>query len=167
MRTDGNRRCWRRWMSLTPSSKADLASKMYSPRSERRSIPNIRMKRGTSCRVGGTIWVMSITACSATRTNHTLASSLWKTSRLELSGTGSVGRGNLRYEIPIQCQTLSKFCQLTSYQVHVYSQYQSVKVSSGCGPVYSGRIGGKFYDVTAQRNKGGHMKQYRLSEGRW
>ena len=52
-------------------------------------------------------------------------------------------------------------------QFAAYSQFQSVKVGAGCLPVYGGRIGGKFYDLTAQRNKGAHMKHYRLSEGSW
>lgn len=30
------------------------------------------------------------------------------------------------------------------------------------GPEYRGNIGGKFYDLTAQRNKGSHMRDFRL-----
>lgn len=48
-----------------------------------------------------------------------------------------------------------------------YTRLQSVKVGPGQGPVYAGRIGGKFYDLTAQRKKGVHLKQYRLNEGAW
>ena len=30
------------------------------------------------------------------------------------------------------------------------------------GPEYQRNIGGKFYDLTAQRNKGSRMRAYRL-----
>lgn len=50
-------------------------------------------------------------------------------------------------------------------EFHAYKQFQSVKVGPGCAPVYGGNIGGKFYDLTAQRNKRSHMRPYRLGKG--
>ena len=52
-------------------------------------------------------------------------------------------------------------------QFEGYSRLQSVKVGPGQGPVYGGSIGGKFYDLTALRKRGFHLKQYRLNEGAW
>ena len=74
-----------------------------------------------------------------------------------------VARGTM--PIPFLTWSANKYgiCE----QLDAYSQFQSVKVGPGCGPAYGGGIGGKFDDLTAQRNKGGHMKQYRLSEGAW
>ena len=49
-------------------------------------------------------------------------------------------------------------------QFEMYKRFQSVKVGPASMPVYGGKIGGKFYDLTAQRNKGGHMRPFRLGE---
>ena len=71
------------------------------------------------------------------------------------------------WSLEVRCQREfhALFRSLTLEQFEAYSQFQSVKVGPGCAPAYGGRIGGKFYDLTAQRNKGGHMKRYRLGKG--